>query len=247
MNRMEEIPVEMIRSIVKAEMYEEEIIRPDFPHHPVVTLSRYFGCNDEAIAVRLAERLGVKVYDKDLLSSIARSSHADPQVIAQIDERPLPMLEEMIYGVFGMNGVYNEDFAHFLALAVTKVCQVGGVIVGRGAHLFLPCGRAFRLRLEGSLTVCAERVARERNLSVRRAKQLIVETNADRIKFTRQVFKNHPHERAYYDMVLNTDLFSTDQAVGLILMAMAAAGYEVPGRRVEQSALSPEQEYAMAS
>lgn len=52
----------------------------------IITISRQFGGGGRLVGKRVAERLGIAYYDKDLLAKIAETSGLDPEYIAQYGE-----------------------------------------------------------------------------------------------------------------------------------------------------------------
>ena len=56
----------------------------------IITLGRRIGAGGLEIASKLAERLGVKVYDKELIKIAARHSGISADLFEKNDERPIP-------------------------------------------------------------------------------------------------------------------------------------------------------------
>ncbi|MBF0383441.1 MAG: cytidylate kinase-like family protein [Magnetococcales bacterium] len=106
-----------------------------------------------------------------------------------------------------------------------ETVTMGGVVVGRGAHLLTSAENSFRVRLEGSLPVCAERVAEQRGVKRSEAEKIIQKTNDERTKFVRKIYKKHAGSRNFYDMVINTDRFTPEQTVDLIMLTMGKLGF----------------------
>ncbi len=94
----------------------------------------------------------------------------------------------------------------------------------------------FRLRLEGSLPVCIERVAERMDVRKSKARKIILKTNEERTKFVKKVFTRYTNHKAYYDMVINTDLYTPDQLVNLVIMTMKEAGFRVTPQKSKKKA-----------
>ena len=54
----------------------------------VITIGREFGSGGHEIGMKLAERLGVKCYDKELLQLAAKNSGLCEELFASQDEKP---------------------------------------------------------------------------------------------------------------------------------------------------------------
>ena len=108
-----------------------------------------------------------------------------------------------------------------------NISQKGGVIVGRGAHLILGPDRAFRVRIIGSLEACAARVAKREGLDLPAARELVQVVDRQRAEFLQQHFGVDKADCSTYDLVINSDRFSLEQMVDLILGSMLKAGYDI--------------------
>lgn len=222
-------PEAVIQSLVSAELYSEGHQKEDgTPMVPLVTVSRSCGCNGTLIAQKLAERLKVRFYDKELLTEIVKVAKGDKYLLERLDEHNTNLIDELIHTFFAKKGVSRQDFYHYLIKVVLGVSRTGGVIVGRGAHLLVPHPRVFRLRLEGSLPICAKRMAERLSIKPGKAEKLVQKTDADRDDFVQKVFKSYPTKRIFYDLVVNTDNFTPEQAVRIVAIAMGEAGFAVP-------------------
>ena len=54
----------------------------------VITIGRQFGSGGHEIGVKLAERMGVKCYDKELLELAAKNSGLAEEIFTRQDEKP---------------------------------------------------------------------------------------------------------------------------------------------------------------
>lgn len=227
-------PQEIIQSIIGAELYEEERVgegegkAKKVPLKPLVTVSRYFGANGTDTARLLAERLGVRLYDQELLDAITKEARADKYLMKQLDERVTGLMDDLINSIFTKKSASKDDFYHYMAKVILGISQQGGVIVGRGAHLLLTGHPAFRLRVEGSLDACAQRVAKRLDLKKKKAERLVEKTNEERAEFVRKMFKNISPDTFYYDMVVNSDTYTPEQVVNLAVAGMKEMGFKLP-------------------
>ena len=62
----------------------------------IVTIGRQFGSGGRSIGEKLAEKLGVKFYDKELISIAAKESGMAPEVFEGVDEKSLAVTIETI-------------------------------------------------------------------------------------------------------------------------------------------------------
>jgi hypothetical protein len=206
---------------------------------PVVTVSRSFGANGSRIAELLAEALTVPCFGYSMLDGIVREAKSDKYLMGLIDERAPGPLEDWIHAMFTKGEVSQAGFYRRLIKTVIAIAESGGVLIGRGAHLILANNpKVFRVRIEGSLEICAQRVAEREKIKLKEARERIVKVDNERRLYVRELYRRCPSQRAHYDLVLNSDLLEPEAAVEVILFAMEKMGFYLPGSElIQQQAL----------
>jgi cytidylate kinase len=107
----------------------------------VITIGRQFGSGGHEVGVRLADKLGVKFYDKELVDMIAKEAGLEEQFLNEHDEKaPTPIYPVMpgfampiFYQQTPSDIVYTEQSKLVRKLAEESDC----VIVGRCADYVL--------------------------------------------------------------------------------------------------------------
>ncbi|ABK44161.1 conserved hypothetical protein [Magnetococcus marinus MC-1] len=219
----------LLQSIMGAKMYQSSDKDETPSTVPLITVSRGFGANGSEIAARLAERLQVPLYDKELINEVTRQAKADPFLTKQLDERISGAMADWITSMFTGQSTSQDTFNYYMVKVIMNIAPQGGVIVGRGAHLLLSQKhRVFRLRVEGSLHVCAERVAKREDIKLKKAEKRVVQVDKERRDFVEGLYKNRSTRHNFYDMVINTDLFKPQATVGVVELALAEMGFVIP-------------------
>jgi len=216
----------VIQSLLNAEVIFQRH-RPGEPvQPPVVTLSRDHGAGGAEVARLLGQRLRVEVYDRQILDSIAEHAKVDTELMAQLDEKVAEHKSSAwIRSLFTNNTAFPESYRHHLVNVVLGICNTGGIIMGRGAHVILTTRPVFRVRLTGSLERCVERVAARRQLAPEQAREEVERTNKERGEFLWEMFHRRLNDPTLFDLIINTDNFPNLEAVtDLILVAMQQAG-----------------------
>lgn len=225
----------LIQSIVNAEIIFQRHQPSAGGRPPVVALSRDYGAGGEEIAQQLSARLGVELFDRQILERVAEESHIDTQQMSQLDDKVgVDKVTSWIRGLFSNSTAYPESYRYHLVNVVLGICQSGGVILGRGAHVILATRPAFRVRIVGSLENCAERVAAREGVSMDEARAKVSKTNTERDTYLFNMFHRHLHDAHLFDLVINTDkLPDLEAAAELILVAMAQTGHTIPPQQGE--------------
>ncbi len=222
-------PIALVQAIVGAELSSSDLSGDQsLPKGCVVTVARDFGSGGKLIAEQLAQRLGVRCFDREVIDAIARDAKVDKYLMERLDEHVRSTFNDWAHTVISGKNAFKEDYHRHLVNVIIGIAHLGGVIVGRGAHLILDPKNTFRVRIVGSCECCAERVAASKGLSNEAARTLVQHVNHERNEFIKRTFNCEWHELGHYDLVLNTDRFSQEQCVALIVAAMETAGFAVP-------------------
>jgi cytidylate kinase len=98
----------------------------------VLTLSRELGAGEQGFAPTLAERLGLRVFDRELLEQEATRLGVAASELEQIDEQPPAMFPRL------RPGSLQERYFRALEQLTKELAAQGDVLlVGRGANRFL--------------------------------------------------------------------------------------------------------------
>ncbi len=193
------------------------------PRQPVVTISRDYGAGGEVIAQRLAERLGLPIYDETVLREVAARLNDDPSIVRMLDEGLGRAKDMWLYRLFSGKDVSPDTYRDTLIRVVLSLGRLGGVIVGRGAHLILAESCALRLRIAGSPDVCARRLAAAGDGEYEAMLAKVNEINHRRSKFVWDVFHTRLADAHQFDLTINTDRMEDLAEVADLLVPLARA------------------------
>jgi cytidylate kinase len=183
-----------------------------------VTIEREFGCGGSAIAAKLAELLGWKLWDHELTQEIARLTHSTPQAVEKREWKDDPavyrVFKSFLRGAFE-GGLPPTDRLELLdarriaavSEQVVKNALSGGpcVIVGRGSQYFLRDRKdVFRTFLYASRNFKIHRLITT-GIPEEKAITDVDTIDSDRIAFVKQYFKQNWPDRHVYDAMLNTE------------------------------------------
>ena len=109
----------------------------------VITIGRQFGCGAHEIGTKLAEKLGVPYYDKEIIKRASKESGFDENLFHFYDEKPT---RSFLFNVstdglvpMGNSGLSLEDqIIQYQFDTIKKVASEGNcIIVGRCAEYIL--------------------------------------------------------------------------------------------------------------
>lgn len=186
---------------------------------PVVTLSRDAGSGGREIACRLAEQLGVEMWDRQILDAVSESANVSPQLMEELDDRVRNRKDAWLENLITGQNAFPSAYRHHLINVALALAEQGAVIVGRGTHLFFVHKPVFRIRIVGSPRLCAERVMKRDSVGFDEAMAWVKSTNKERADFIMQAFGHGIDETNSFDLIINTDRYQErwDDVVEVIM------------------------------
>lgn len=195
----------------------------------IFTIGREFGSNGKAIGEALANRLGIKLYDKELLQQAAKDSGFCEEILENHDEKPTNsflyslVMDTYSAGSFAAAPFLDMPLNHkvFLAQfdAIKKIAeQESCVIVGRCADYALANNpKVVNVFIRAELEDRIKLVSKRMNITENKAKDLCLKKDKQRSSYYNYYTSKKWGDSKSYDLCINTSKISIDAAVDLIL------------------------------
>jgi len=195
----------------------------------VINIGRQLGSGGKSVGETLARRLGVKLYDKELINLAAKQSGLCPEIFERADEkqahnRLATLLGYLRAPFFGNDGdtanVLSGDALFKIQSDVIRsiAAREPAIFVGRCADYIL---RDHPLRLSVFITADdADRIARicgRTGCTEAEARQLMAQGDARRADYYNYYSLRTWGSAASYDLCVNTSALGIDGTAGLIL------------------------------
>lgn len=192
----------------------------------IVTIARGYGSGGRTIGKMLADRLGVKFYDKDLIRMASDVSGINESLFGQSDEKTKS-------GVFGKPGVYKgeviapgksgfiseENLFNYQAMVIKQIAAEGScVIVGRCADYVLRDDPSVvRVFIYADEEACIKNAADVKGITDRReALKTIASTDKERAAYYKAHTGRDWIDARNYDLCLNSGNLGFDKCVEII-------------------------------
>lgn len=174
--------------------------RRDSPVKRVLTLSRELGAGDRGFAPPLAERLGLRVWDRQLLEQQALRLGVSETELEKIDEQPAGIFQR-----FRPGSIYQRYFEALQQLT-RELAERGDVLlVGRGgAWLLREHPTAFHVRLVATLATRIRRVMEYHWVRADVAQRRIAHSDARRRRFCEYCFGADWSDPLEYHLTVNS-------------------------------------------
>jgi cytidylate kinase len=203
-----------------------------------VCISSEDGTGALGAATAAAESLGLRVVDEDIVTRAAVEAGVDPKVIADVEQRK-SRLVRLIEGLApaGMGPGYvippqafgepaSDELRGLIRSVIEETAALGGVmIVSHAASLALADrDDVLRVLVTASPDVRAKRLEDSLGVPADEAKQMIKRGDAGRADYIKRFYGIGDERPVHYDLVLNTDRLSAEDAARLIVTAAQGAG-----------------------
>ena len=193
----------------------------------VITIGREFGSGGHEIGTKLAQRLGVKCYDKELLAIAAKESGLCEDLFESQDEKPTnSFLYSLVMDTYSLgytNSYVNMPINHkvFLAQfdAIKKIAQKEPcVIVGRCADYALEDDPfAVSVFIKADIDKRIERIKKTYELSENKAADLIQNTDKKRASYYNYYSSKKWGEAKSYDLCIDSGELGIEGCIDLIM------------------------------
>lgn len=195
----------------------------------VITIGREFGSNGKLIGEKAAERLGIKCYDKELLSRAAKESGFCEEILEHNDEKPTnSFLYSLVMDTYSMNHYATAPFLDmplnqkvFLAQyeAIQKIAhEESCVIVGRCAdyalHNHEHCLNVF---IHADKDSRIQEICKRLDLSVAKAKDMVQKQDKQRASYYNYYSNKKWGDSRNYHLTLDSSELGIDGCVEMIL------------------------------
>jgi len=195
---------------------------------PVITISREMGSGGKPIANMVTKRLGEKwkVYDQEIIDEIAKESHLEKKLIKSIDEKKLPLADELIAEIFGRRFLNMSSYYRHLVKVLSLVGQRGyAIILGRGANFIFP--HALKIRIIADMNQRITWLMTHEGITRTEAVRKIEDSDEERRMFVQTLFNHDQKKSHHYDMVIRTGPNLTIEDATDIIVDLARRRFKI--------------------
>ncbi|MBQ9289326.1 MAG: MATE family efflux transporter [Clostridia bacterium] len=186
----------------------------------IITIGRSYGAGGRTIAQKVAKKLNIPYYDSQLLEKAAKESGLSIKYLESQDEQGiiLPTIYQSIG--FGTKDYVplEQKAANAQREIIEKIAAEGPcVIVGRRADLILR-GKSdiFSVFICASEQYRIQHIIKREGMTEKEAKQRISKADRERSAYYNQAAQGKWGQPECYDLCINTDRVSIDDAADLI-------------------------------
>ena len=202
----------------------------------VVTISHATGGVGESIGRSVAERLGFRYVDEEIIEIAARKHGLDTGLVADAERRKnlfarllddlatAPMIDPSGTAVFLMDTTTvprREELRALIGEAIRETAKQGNVVIVSHAAGIPLAGRddLLRVLVTASFDTRVQRFAAGRKMDRSEADKLMKESDAGRADYFLRFYKIERELPTHYDLVVNTDKLTPEEATDIVVAA----------------------------
>jgi cytidylate kinase len=199
-----------------------------------VTISREYGAGGSTVARRVAEELGWRLVDNQLIEEVAKRAGVSVDDVAGREERGPTFIERIARALavatpelLGPDTVAapeaeEERLVKITEQVVADLCAEGDtVFVGRAAVAMLgDRADALHVRLVASPAHRAGVVATRLGIPLDEATQRVRDTDAQRTRYHRQWYNRDWADARNYHLTLNTERLGIERSAAIVVAAV---------------------------
>jgi cytidylate kinase len=212
----------------------------------VVCISRTLAAGGEAVGRAVAQRLGYRFVDEEIIGKAAQKAQVDPAVVAAAEHKQ-PLLKRLIDSLGMVQGMPDpltlsmgvplevyyqpnlspaptlpDDLRGLIRDTIAEVAGEGNaVIVAHAASMALAgAPGVLRVLVTASPQTRARRLVESAQAANEKdAAAMVAASDRERGEYFRRFYSIKEETPTHYDLVINTDVLAPEQAVSMIVRA----------------------------
>jgi cytidylate kinase len=200
-------------------------------NYDVIAISRTLGAGGESLGEALADALGFRYVDSEIIDRAAALAKVTPTEISRVEARKgllARILDNMAKsGVSGAAGmielppvdVTQPGYEQLIVDVIRETAEMkAAVIVAHGASIPLAgTPGVLRVMVTASNDMRIKRVAEAEGADQNRARKIVADSDASRADYFRRFYHLDREQPTNYDIVINTDVLTVEQAEAAIV------------------------------
>lgn len=182
----------------------------------VITISREYGSGGRYVGRMIADKLGIKFYDKDLIIKLAEVTGLSEEYIEKTEEKrnPLEILNNGFYaGLSNSDELFIRESELIKDIASKESC----VIIGRCADFILKDKKnVLKVFISGTMENKIKRAVNIFKIDEKNAEKEINRVNKLRASHYKYYTGKEWNDASNYDICINSDLYGVEKTADLI-------------------------------
>lgn len=193
-------------------------------NHIIINVGRQFGSGGKSVAVCLGEKLGIKVYDNELLSAAAEQSGFSPELFSRSDEKKHNFSLGSLFssnrfeGAFTQSGISESSLFKIQSEVIRDIASKGDAIfIGRASDYVLRDMDCLDVFICAPVEDRKKRVAERMGITPEEAGRLIEKNDKARAEYYNFFTFGHWGKASNYDLCIDSSILGIEGTSDFII------------------------------
>jgi len=200
----------------------------------VICISRASGSGGDEVGQLVAERLGYRHVDEEIVANaatrggISHADVADEERRRSLAKRILGSISDGGSSAMAIGGTLpvavdagpgSSEIQALIREAIEQTAARGNVVITAHAasHALKPNAAILRVLVTASPSTRAQRLSDQTGVEIAKAERTVKKSDADRRDYLKRFYEVTDELPTHYDLVINTDEVSIDEAAALVV------------------------------
>jgi cytidylate kinase len=197
----------------------------------VICISRARGALGEQVGRRVANELGLRLVDEQIVAEAAAKENVDPDLVADAEQRK-SLVHRILMGLAASGAeayvapvqseiLDRERYRELIREAIVQTAAEGDVVIVAHAASYPLSGQegVLRVLVTGSDDVRSRRLAEEESVDAEEGEKIRKRSDGNRADYLRRFYDVDEELPTHYDLVVNTDQLTPEQAASIVVAA----------------------------
>jgi cytidylate kinase-like protein len=198
----------------------------------VICISRARGALGEQVGQAVAQRLGLRIVDEEIVADAAAKEDVDPDLVADAEQRK-SLVHRILMGLAASGAeayvapvqseiLERERYRELIREAIVQTAAEGDVVIVAHAASYPLAGEegVLRVLVTGSPEVRARRLSEEEGVDEEEGEKIRKRSDGNRADYLRRFYDVDEELPTHYDVVVNTDELTPEQAAAAVAAAV---------------------------
>ncbi len=188
--------------------------------HILITIGRQFGSGGKPVGDALSRKLGIPVYDNELITEAAKQSGYSPELFIRSDEKKRSFFLANLFGLNSdvRNMIGDAELFRIQSETIRNLASKGSAIfVGRASDYVLRDMKCLNVFITASMESRIKFVCERDGVALEDAPGIIERRNRNRSKYYDFFTQKHWGLASNYDICINRSTLGTEKTADLII------------------------------
>ena len=191
--------------------------------HILINIGRQYGAGGKGVAAILGERLGIPVYDNELLQKAAEESGLSPAVFRKSDERKRFFSLASLFGIsrstaYSPSAIDGAELFRYQSEAIRDIASKGSAIfVGRCSDYVLRDMECIDVFICAPMEDRVKRVVERTKMDPAEAEKYILKKEKNRSEYYNFFTMGNWGVASNYDLCIDSSLVGLDGSADLVI------------------------------